>query len=218
MTISPSEWEVMRAVWARPTSSSSQLVAVLEDKCGWSASTTKTLLGRLVDKGYLATSKAGRPFHYEALVRQDQANREQLAGLLGKICQRQHFSLIKTILEDLPMTQDQKDHLSALLDQKTPVDQVPCLCSPGQCACKDCDCGPQATCQSGPVCSCDDCTCDPCTCSQPSSSCCLTKPACQCDDCVCDPCTCGQSSSSCCSTKLSCTCDDCTCNPCTCEK
>lgn len=169
MTISPSEWEVMRAVWARPASSSSQLVSVLEDKLAWSASTTKTLLARLVDKGYLTTTKQGRQFHYEALVDQSQANQEQLTELLGKICQRQHFSLIKTILEDLPMTQDQKAHLSALLDQKPTVNQVACLCSPGQCACKDCDCGPESACRPKAGCTCDDCTCDPCTCDSQSA-------------------------------------------------
>lgn len=137
MTISSSEWEVMRAVWARPASSSSQLVAVLADKCDWSASTTKTLLARLVDKGYLQTTKSGRQFQYEALVDQGQANQDQLTGLLGKICQRQHLNLLSQVLADLPMTADDVAGLEALLLSKKEnlVDRVPCLCRPGQCAC-----------------------------------------------------------------------------------
>lgn len=137
MTISPSEWEVMRVVWASPKSGSNHIVSALQDKQGWSVSTIKTLLARLVEKGYLQTTKSGRQFQYEALVDQSQANQDQLVGLLGKICQRQHLNLLSQVLADLPMTADDVASLEALLLSKKEriVDRVPCLCRPGQCAC-----------------------------------------------------------------------------------
>ena len=51
LTISSAEWEVMRVLWAKGQATSSEIIAILSKKLDWSASTVKTLLGRLADKG-----------------------------------------------------------------------------------------------------------------------------------------------------------------------
>ena len=51
LTISSAEWEVMRVLWAKGQATSSEIIAILAKKLDWSASTVKTLLGRLADKG-----------------------------------------------------------------------------------------------------------------------------------------------------------------------
>ena len=51
LTISSAEWEVMRVLWAKGQATSSEIIAILSKKLDWSASTVKTLIGRLADKG-----------------------------------------------------------------------------------------------------------------------------------------------------------------------
>ena len=51
LTISSAEWEVMRVLWAKGQATSSEIIAILAKKLDWSASTVKTLIGRLADKG-----------------------------------------------------------------------------------------------------------------------------------------------------------------------
>ena len=114
LAISSAEWEVMRVLWAKGQATSSEIIEILAKKLDWSASTVKTLIGRLADKGYLTSQRQGRGFIYQASLGEDEA-----------------------IFQDLetPMTQADVDKLQALLLAKAPVDQVVCDCVPGQCAC-----------------------------------------------------------------------------------
>ena len=109
LAISSAEWEVMRVLWAKGQATSSEIIEILAKKLDWSASTVKTLIGRLADKGYLTSQRQGRGFIYQASLGEDEANFQALEAVLDK--------------------------LQALLLAKVPVDQVVCDCVPGQCAC-----------------------------------------------------------------------------------
>ena len=65
---SPSEWEVLRVVWSLEKATSRAISEILLEKEEWANATTKTLLGRLVKKGYLKTEKDGNRFIYSATV------------------------------------------------------------------------------------------------------------------------------------------------------
>ena len=139
MSISNAEWEIMRVVWTKNETTSSQILVILEQKTDWTASTVKTLLKRLVDKGYLTTQKSGKSFLYSALVSEEEAMNRQADDLFGKFCQRKHTTMIEHLLETTPMTLADIDDLQALLlsKKKEAVDEVPCDCIPGQCRCKE---------------------------------------------------------------------------------
>ena len=50
VTITDSEWMVMRAIWTMGHATSRELIDAMNELEGWSASTTKTLLHRLIQK------------------------------------------------------------------------------------------------------------------------------------------------------------------------
>lgn len=137
MQISDAEWQVMRVVWAKHQVTSKAIVTSLEQKFGWSASTVKTLLGRLVDKGALVTQRQGRGFIYRSALSEELSYQAELTAVLAKICQRQHLPLLQQALLELPMTAQDIAGLEALLltKKESAVDRVPCNCLPGQCAC-----------------------------------------------------------------------------------
>lgn len=139
MSISNAEWEIMRVVWTKEETTSSQILEILEQKTDWTASTVKTLLKRLVDKGYLATQKSGKSFLYSTLVSEEEAINRQADELFDKFCQRKHTVIIKHLLETTPMTMADINDLQALLLSKKEeaLEEVPCNCIPGQCRCKD---------------------------------------------------------------------------------
>lgn len=138
MSISNAEWEIMRVVWTKEETTSSQILEILEQKTDWTASTVKTLLKRLVDKGYLATQKSGKSFLYSTLVSEEEAINRQADELFDKFCQRKHTVIIKHLLETTPMTMADINDLQALLLSKKEeaLEEVPCNCIPGQCAVK----------------------------------------------------------------------------------
>lgn len=138
MSISNAEWEIMRVVWTKEETTSSQILEILEQKTDWTASTVKTLLKRLVDKGYLATQKSGKSFLYSALVSEEEAINRQADELFDKFCQRKHTAIIKHLVETTLMTMVDINDLQALLLSKKEeaLEEVPCNCIPGQCRCK----------------------------------------------------------------------------------
>lgn len=129
----------MRVVWTKEETTSSQILEILEQKTDWTASTVKTLLKRLVDKGYLATQKSGKSFLYSTLVSEEEAINRQADELFDKFCQRKHTVIIKHLLETTPMTMADINDLQALLLSKKEeaLEEVPCNCIPGQCRCKE---------------------------------------------------------------------------------
>ena len=58
INISEAEWEVMRVVWSNRETTSKFVIDTLGEKKSWTPS-TKTLLSRLVEKGFLETRKQG---------------------------------------------------------------------------------------------------------------------------------------------------------------
>lgn len=135
LTISSAEWEVMRVLWAKGQATSSEIIAILADKQDWSASTVKTLLGRLADKGYVTSQRQGRSFIYQASLAEEEANLQAIQAVFDKICVTNHGDLLRQLLAATPMTQEDVENLQHELSQKELVDKVVCECVPGQCQC-----------------------------------------------------------------------------------
>ena len=55
-SISESEWKVIEVLWKKPNSNVSDIVNSLEST-GWSYSTVKTMLHRLVNKGFVKVDR-----------------------------------------------------------------------------------------------------------------------------------------------------------------
>lgn len=62
--MSAAEWKIIRIVWSAHPCAARDVIAAAEAEHGWSASTTKTLLRRLVDKRQLKTTPVGNSFLY----------------------------------------------------------------------------------------------------------------------------------------------------------
>jgi len=63
--LTPSEWKIMRIVWERKAGASRDFCREAGERYGWAPSTVKTLLSRLVNKGFLKTTRVGNSFLYE---------------------------------------------------------------------------------------------------------------------------------------------------------
>jgi predicted transcriptional regulator len=58
-TLSAAEWKVMRLIWQRKSCSAREVYEQASADYGWAPTTTKTLLARLVEKGYLHARQVG---------------------------------------------------------------------------------------------------------------------------------------------------------------
>ena len=135
LNISDAEWEVMRVVWASGEATSQGIAQVLKGKRGWSQSTVKTLIGRLTAKGYLEAQKEARRFVYTTRLEEPESLKQEVEGLLSRICSRKIPNLLAYLIEKTPMIGEDQAMLEEVLREKQPAAEVPCDCYPGQCTC-----------------------------------------------------------------------------------
>ena len=133
--ISSAEWEVMRVLWTKGETTSTEITKILSTKQDWSASTVKTLLGRLADKGYLTSRREGRTYLYQAILNEEEANFTAVNEVLSKICLTKHHHLLGELIQQTPMTKEQIKDLQDIIASKVSVERVQCDCQPGQCHC-----------------------------------------------------------------------------------
>lgn len=135
LEISDAEWEVMRIVWTLGESTSRQISAILADKMDWKPATVKTLLGRLVKKGALATTKANQAFVYTPLVTEQAAMDAATHALFGHLCEMKVGTTLASLIDDLTLSRTDISQLQQLLATKA-VDapsEVACNCLPDGC-------------------------------------------------------------------------------------
>lgn len=133
--ISSAEWEVMRVLWTKGETTSTEITKILSSKQDWSASTVKTLLGRLADKGYLMSRREGRTYLYQALLNEEESNLTAVQEVLSKICLTKHGHILGQLIQQTLMTRKQMKDLQEILASKVSVERVQCDCQPGQCHC-----------------------------------------------------------------------------------
>lgn len=83
--LSDAELELMAVLWARAPLAASEIIAAAPEKRDWSATTVKTMLARLVEKGALKAEPDGRRFLYSPLVEQGAVAADQAGRLLDRL-------------------------------------------------------------------------------------------------------------------------------------
>lgn len=129
--ISDSEWEVMRIVWTLGETHTNQILKELQAKKNWSDSTIKTLIRRLVQKGWLTAKHEGRRrYTYTATVSQTDMMYNEAKSLLNRMCDMHKGEVILKLLEDSPISKGDLMKMQEEISQKekTAPDMVPCNC------------------------------------------------------------------------------------------
>lgn len=135
--MSPSERQVMRVLWANPSSTSGFIIEQLQKSFPWSESTVKTLIIRLTKKGYIQIDNRKKPFHYSATILEKEQLDQETDALLEQVCHKQNGNLLRTLINKATLSQEDIQILVNALKEKaaTAPTSVACNCLPGQCNC-----------------------------------------------------------------------------------
>ena len=135
--MSPSERQVMRVLWANPSSTSGFIIEQLQKSFPWSESTVKTLIIRLTKKGYIQIDNRKKPFHYSATILEKEQLDQETDALLEQVCHKQNGNLLNTLINKATLSQEDIKVLVKALKEKaaTAPTSVACNCLPGQCNC-----------------------------------------------------------------------------------
>src|SRR3972149_4992590 len=76
--LTEAEWDIVRAVWENQPCAAPTVQEALEKKKGWSYSTVKTLMDRMVKKGLLKTEKIRNLTLYRSAISEKQAKKGEI--------------------------------------------------------------------------------------------------------------------------------------------
>jgi predicted transcriptional regulator len=117
--LSDAEWKVMNAVWRRRAGATArQVLESVAAETGWAYSTVKTLLERLVEKGALEASFAGRAARYRPRLARRRALRAAARSLMGRAFGGAAGPLVHFLLRSEKLTAEERDELRRMLDEQ----------------------------------------------------------------------------------------------------
>jgi BlaI family transcriptional regulator, penicillinase repressor len=116
--LSGAEWKVMKIVWELKKAMAREVYTIAGEQHDWTPATVKTLLKRLVDKGYLETTKVGNGFVYRPAQTAISILRAAADTLLGNAAQGTTGPLLAHMVLTSPLGEEDLDSLQRLIEEK----------------------------------------------------------------------------------------------------
>jgi len=116
--LTEAEWKVMKMVWRLKACAARDVYTRLSKNPGWAPTTVKTLLARLVDKGYLKTQPVGNTFLYRHAVSQVQARFRALDAMVDRVMDGAVGPMVAYLVQRKKLSRDDLDVLRKLLDEQ----------------------------------------------------------------------------------------------------
>lgn len=116
MGLTQAEWSVMECLWDQGPLTGREVTRHMEKSCGWSRSTTLTLLGRLEAKGAVKSAPAERgPKVFSPLLQREAAALRETEDFLSRVYQGSLSLMVSALTRKQALPREELDQLYALL-------------------------------------------------------------------------------------------------------
>lgn len=118
-TLPRAELEVMQVLWAaEPPLTSRVVLDAVSDGRNWKIQTVATLLTRLVNRGFLSSSRSGREIHYQINVPRDEYLEFETADFVSKHRGYPLRGLVSAFADNGALSEADIEELSAWLESQ----------------------------------------------------------------------------------------------------
>ena len=114
ISISESEWTVMKIIWSEPPKTLQDILGSLKHT-GWSTTTIQTYLARLVKKGALATERQGKRYLYYPAVSARDCQLAESRTFLNRIYDGSLSQMVKGFVKSGSLSQEEWEELKNLI-------------------------------------------------------------------------------------------------------
>lgn len=114
--LNPSEWRVLQTLWGHAPQTLMQLVSNLQRSTDWSASTIKTLVSRMTDKGVLRF-EGERPRLYYPGIQKEDATFSETQQLLSRAFGGNFGLLMSNFIDNAKLSKVDLEELYDMLRQ-----------------------------------------------------------------------------------------------------
>ena len=116
--LTEAEWSVIKAVWENEPCTAPAVQDKLFQPTGWTYSTVRTLMDRMVAKGVLRAKKEGKLTIYHSAVTRAQAQRGELFYTLKHAFNGALTPMVQCLLESNRLDADELEKLELLIKAK----------------------------------------------------------------------------------------------------
>jgi BlaI family transcriptional regulator, penicillinase repressor len=115
------EFQVMKAIWAyEPPVTTSMVMGHLSGESSWPIQSVGTLLGRLVEKGFLRSGKNGKERRYYPLVSLEDYLQFETRNFIKQYHGNSLINLLSTLHKDKKLTGEDVDDLQEWIRKRRP--------------------------------------------------------------------------------------------------
>ena len=115
--LTSAEWNVMECLWERAPQTGRELTETMEQRIGWSRSTTLTLLRRMVAKGAVLCDTEGTNNTFSPAVRREDAALAETETFLNRVYQGSLSMMVSAMTHKQAVSKQELDELYELLRQ-----------------------------------------------------------------------------------------------------
>jgi BlaI family transcriptional regulator, penicillinase repressor len=116
--LSRAEWKVMKIVWELEKAMAREVYTIAGERYSWTPATVKTLLKRLVDKGYVSTTPVGNGFVYRPARTALSTLGSAADALITNTVAGATGPLLAHLVERMPLNEGDLDALQKLIDAR----------------------------------------------------------------------------------------------------
>lgn len=114
--ISESEWSIMEVLWKNPMCSIGDIKRAIANT-GWSDSTIKTLVRRLVSKGVVAINDDEVNYRYYPLLPQNECRLKETKSFINRVYDGSVSMLVTNLVVDSALSEKETEELMSLIDK-----------------------------------------------------------------------------------------------------
>lgn len=116
ISLTQTEWSVMECLWAAGPLTGREVIQRMEKSCGWSRSTTLTLLSRLEHKGAVESVPAEKgPKVFSSVLRREDAALGETKDFLDRVYQGSLSLMVSALTKKQALSRKELDELYELL-------------------------------------------------------------------------------------------------------
>ena len=116
ISLTQAEWSVMECLWAAGPLTGREVIQRMEKSCGWSRSTTLTLLSRLEHKGAVESVPAEKgPKVFSSVLRREDAALGETKDFLDRVYQGSLSLMVSALTKKQALSREELDELYELL-------------------------------------------------------------------------------------------------------
>ena len=116
-TLTAAEWRVMECLWERSPLLGRELVERMRELCGWSRSTTLTLLSRMEAKGAITASAGAGKKAFSPLIRREDMALRETKDFLSRVYKGSLSMMVSAFTRKESLSEEELRELHAILKE-----------------------------------------------------------------------------------------------------